>query len=300
MTTPRSRTRPRLTALLLLPLLALLSGCFRVGMDFTFNPDDTVDFVFEMVDRTGSGATSDCTEDDLADGPVPDGVEVRVESFEEDGYPGCRMTAHNVPLAEFDTEDDMTLYREGDLYVFEIPGDDSGSIPPTLSGGDMQVSVTFPGSVVDASGGEVDGSTVTWTGLGPISSGIRATGEADASADVGLIIAIVLAVVVLVGAVIAIVVILGRRKKAAAGGGSPQGSGWQGHPGYGQPPYGQPGYEQQPSWPQAPGQPPLGGASQHPAPPAYGPPAPGTGIGPGSPAPHPGAPAGPPPGPPQH
>ncbi|WP_172119327.1 LppM family (lipo)protein [Actinomyces faecalis] len=49
---------------------------------------------------------------------------------------------------------------------------------------DVRVSVTFPGAVVEADGGTVHGSTVTWQDAGALSAGVRATGYA--TADEGL------------------------------------------------------------------------------------------------------------------
>lgn len=43
---------------------------------------------------------------------------------------------------------------------------------------DARVSITFPGAVVDAGGGSVHGSTVTWTDTSALTAGVRATGYA--------------------------------------------------------------------------------------------------------------------------
>lgn len=43
---------------------------------------------------------------------------------------------------------------------------------------DARVSITFPGAVVDAGGGSVHGSTVTWTDTSALTAGVRATGHA--------------------------------------------------------------------------------------------------------------------------
>lgn len=110
------------------------------------------------------------------------------------------------------------VVRDGDLYKVNVSGFDTGSeltdsqsstaqqqagasatatsdgdsgeasAAPTASGSaaagslnsvvDARVSITFPGAVVDADGGSVSGTTVTWTDANALSDGVTATGYA--------------------------------------------------------------------------------------------------------------------------
>ncbi|MFC4554534.1 LppM family (lipo)protein [Georgenia faecalis] len=218
----RPRAPRRLTALVLLPLLLLLGGCFRMDLGIQINADDTADITMEVGDLTGMMTADDldCTdlESELAD--APEDVEFTVEQTEEDGNIGCRLVASGAPLDEMSGEG-MSITREDDLFVFSFDGDDTagdvGEMPAGMEP-EISIAVTFPGPVVDDGGGEVDGNTVTWTGMEALSGGVTASGEAEgsgASAAAGSpVLWIVLAVVLLL-VIAAVIFFLTRRKKSA-------------------------------------------------------------------------------------
>src|SRR5690625_3436375 len=88
--TGRPRARRALPALLLLPLLLVLAGCFRLDMGLTINPDDTLDVSMEMGDVTGLASRADLPCSDLGSAPRPrpgrDGAGFTVtESADDDG-----------------------------------------------------------------------------------------------------------------------------------------------------------------------------------------------------------------------
>ncbi len=59
--------------------------------------------------------------------------------------------------------------------------------PDSLAGlVEARLQITFPGAVVEAGGGKVDGRTVTWTDPDVISNGVRASGMAEAGGGLSL------------------------------------------------------------------------------------------------------------------
>ena len=69
-----SRVRRGLSALLLLPLLLVLAGCFRLDMGLTINEDDTLDVAMEVGDLTGMATREDmdCSELESEMGDAPE------------------------------------------------------------------------------------------------------------------------------------------------------------------------------------------------------------------------------------
>lgn len=228
MTSQKPAMRRRILALLMLPVVAVLAGCFRMDMGITINSDETVDVSMEIVDQSGMflGAAGQGSCSDLDQG-APADLDYSVEEFDEDGDPGCRLVVNGAPLAELQQGDGISITRDGDVYTFELEGDDTGMMGELgdLSGAgsaapQVSLSVTFPGEVIEAGGGEVDGNTVTWSDLEVFVTGATATGSAvdgGGSSNLVLIIAIVAGVIV-IGAVIAIVVISSKNKKKDASG----------------------------------------------------------------------------------
>src|SRR5690606_17423827 len=101
------------------------------------------------------------------------------------------------------TGEGMTITREGDVFTFVLDGseDEVGELEGMPAGMEPEVSiaVTFPGAVIDGGGGDVDGNTVTWSGLDALSTGVTATGDAEESSSAAgsPVLWIVLAVVLL-------------------------------------------------------------------------------------------------------
>lgn len=137
-------------------------------------------------------------------------------SADDDGV-GCEVTITGVAVPDTSDASTGTnaplVVRDGDLYKVSVSGFDTGSeltdsqsataaaedgssaaptdaaaARATASGSadadslnsvvDAKVSITFPGAVVDADGGSVSGTTVTWTDADALSDGVTATGYA--------------------------------------------------------------------------------------------------------------------------
>lgn len=141
----------------------------------------------------------------------------KVGSADDDDGVGCEVTITGVAVPDVSDASTGTnaplVVREGDLYKVSVSGFDTGSeltdsqsataaaedgssaaptdaaaARATASGSadagslnsvvDAKVSITFPGAVVDADGGSVSGTTVTWTDADALSDGVTATGYA--------------------------------------------------------------------------------------------------------------------------
>jgi len=227
----RTHARRGLKALLLLPLLLVLAGCFRLDMGLTLHEDDTVDLSMEVADLTGMMARSDMPCSDLEDVSGAEDMEVTVEEIEEDGNVGCRMVASGAAIDSM-TDGGMTIERVDDTFVFEFDGDETGMGDPAaledMPAGmepDVSISVTFPGEVIEADG-EIDGNTVTWTGLEAFTAGGSATGSATGGGAGGVSTAvwIVLGVVALLAIAALIFFITKRNRDSGTGGGAPYGA----------------------------------------------------------------------------
>ncbi|MCM3660348.1 hypothetical protein M3148_04975 [Georgenia satyanarayanai] len=223
-----SRGRRGLSALLLLPLLLVLAGCFRLDMGLTINENDTLDVSMEVGDLTGMAtrADMDCSELESELGDAPEDAEFAVEDIEdEDGNIGCRISATGAPIDSM-TGEGMNIERVDDTYVFSFDGDETGmgdtsSLEDMPAGMEPQVaiSVTFPGEVIEADG-EIDGNTVTWSGIEAFAAGGSATGEATGNGSgaggVSTAVWIVLAVVALL-AIAALIFLISRKKGGRPG-----------------------------------------------------------------------------------
>lgn len=248
-------SRRRVAAVLLLPLLLVLGGCFRLDMAITINDNETVDVAMEVGDLSGmlTRDDMDCSglESEIVSGPDAEDIDFTVEDTETDGKVGCRITAAGAPIDTFEDES-MSIVREGDNYVFTFTGDeaedmtDMGDMPEGMEP-DVSISITFPGDVVSADdNAEIDGNTVTWTGLTAFTTGGTATGAATGSLLGGggggssMIIWIVLGIVALL-AIAALIFFISKKKQQDSAAptapyGAPAGSYGAPAAGYGQPP----------------------------------------------------------------
>ena len=256
--TSRSRVRRGLSALLLLPLLLVLSGCFRLDLGLTINEDETVDVAMELADLTGLATRDDLSCDDLSReiADSPEEIDFTVEDIETDGNVGCRLTAAGGSIDAM-TGEGMTIEKVEDTFVFTFDGDDTGmgdfSDMPGGMEPEVSISVTFPGDVIEADG-EIDGNTVTWTGMEVFATGGTATGYAagsgGGSGGVSTAVWVILGVVALLAIAALIFLITKKSRGSRAQAAAPYGA-----------PYGRPGQVPADPGPGYPGQ-------QPPAPPA--------------------------------
>ncbi|MGC4878421.1 LppM family (lipo)protein [Micromonospora sp. DT43] len=155
-------------------LLAVLSGCMQLNMGLTVNADDTVDgqllltaekSVLTARNKNISLAFAELRQNIPA---LPPGEET---GYEDGKFFGSQINYRRAPLAGFDSES-VKLVRDGDFYRFTLPLD------PKKYGGKVaqqnpqqqqafltlmsfEISVTFPGRVIDTNG-TVNGRSVTW------------------------------------------------------------------------------------------------------------------------------------------
>ncbi|WP_324649341.1 LppM family (lipo)protein [Georgenia sp. H159] len=244
----RSRVRRGVSALLLLPLLLVLAGCFRLDMGLTITEDETVDVSMEVGDLTGMATREDldCSDLESEIGDTPEDVDFTVEEIEDDeGNLGCRIAATGAPLDTM-TGEGMSIEKVDDTFVFSFDGDETGmgdtsGMEDMPAGMEPQVSisVTFPGEVIEADG-EIDGNTVTWSGIEAFATGGSATGYAAGSGGgaggVSTAVWVVLGVVALL-AIAALIYLISRKKRGGQSAGTAPygGPGYTGQPGAGQP-----------------------------------------------------------------
>ncbi|AXE37343.1 LppM family (lipo)protein [Acidipropionibacterium virtanenii] len=256
---PSRTRRPRwraAAAVLLAPLLLVLSACGNAEMAVTIKSADEVTIVtdFSMKSSETAGLI---TKDDLCDS-LDDAkyyTAVTTESYQRDGMIGCRATATST-LQKLD--DEGIVVRDGDKVTVKFTTSSvSSPTGSTDSLDSMKLSVTFPGKVLSHTGtGVVKDSTVTWSDPSDLSSsgGISATGTlAEGFGGLAWWIWAIIGVsaAAIIGAVIGVVI--GRRRRArataAAAAGQQQ---WAGADQYGQYTYGQQPpqqYGEQPQYP---------------------------------------------------
>ncbi len=203
----RARTAGRVGAFL--ALAVLLTGCIKLNMELGINADDTVNGTIvlgvqkELLELTGQSAEDLLGDADL----IPTGATgVVVESFEDDEFVGQQIIFEDLPIAEFNSGalgasgatgisgvtgagDTLNIAREGETFVvtgvLDLSSGLSGATGPFAGTGgaqlfesaDIQISITFPGEVVQANG-EVDGNTVTYVPEFGERLEINATGSA--------------------------------------------------------------------------------------------------------------------------
>jgi len=257
-TTPapaRARSR-RLRPLALLAtavaLVLSLSGCVKLHMDLSFHADDTVDgTVILAVSRSLLESTGASIDDVLGEEDPFGNEAASSKPYEDDDYVGKTYTLVDQSLEDFGDEDMSVTHEDGKFVVDGTLDLSSGEDTPGLSGGDIRIAFTFPGKIQSANG-EIDGSTVTWTG----EAGDVIDMQAVASDEGGSGSAVTMLVWVLVGLVVlalvaVIAVVLVRRRNAGAAAVEPGAEG-----AYGAVPAAGYGYGTAPDAPAAPPAPP--------------------------------------------
>ncbi|MEV4490738.1 DUF3153 domain-containing protein [Micromonospora coxensis] len=241
-----------------LALVAMLTGCMQLHVGLTVHADDTIDGQLLLVtekrwltsrDRPAwltprKGNHRFAFAELRKNMPsLPPGEE---SVYENPTHYGSLINYRRTPLADF-RSDSLNLVRDGDLLRFHLsldPRKYGGKVAEEdprnqalfLESASFEISVTFPGRVID-SNGAVTGRSVTWkvgpgrdkptelravaeapppatpTATGP---GGPATGTADGDGGVPwLVVGIGAGVVVLLAAV-GVVVLLRRRRGGAA------------------------------------------------------------------------------------
>lgn len=201
------RTRALLAAVGVLAVTA--SGC-TAHMDMTLSEDGTYDVVIDMRDSTGTVLTEQTDCDDYADPALvgaAEGASVTsrpVGSADDKSGIGCEVTVTGVAIPDASAQPGAAspesstplVVREGDLYVVDLAalqgvawsgaGADASGSQSLVGVVDARVSISFPGAVVEADGGVVEGSTVTWSDADVLASGVSASGYASPGAGLSV------------------------------------------------------------------------------------------------------------------
>lgn len=258
----RVRTAARIGAFL--ALAALLTGCIKLNMNLGINSDDTVSGTVqfgvqkELLDLTGQSV------EDLLGTAAPfpsDAPGVTVTPFDDGEFAGQEFTFESVPLDEFNsgsiaggtgasgvtgaTGDALNISRQGDTFVvtgvLDLSSGLSGATGPFGGTGgaqffesaDIRIAITFPGEVIQAGGGQVDGNTVTFVPTFGERLEINATGSAvdngqaadvtGGGSDSNLVLILIIVGVVVVAAIVVFLILRSRRNR---GGGAPAATGF--------------------------------------------------------------------------
>jgi hypothetical protein len=262
----RARTAGRIGAFV--ALVFLMTGCIKLNMNLGINSDNTVSGTVEFgVQKELLDLTGQNVEDLLgSDAPFPSNAPgVTVEPFDDGEFAGQQFIFEDVPIEEFNSGgivgasgatgvsgatsgagagDTLQIARQGDTFVvtglLDLSSGLSGVTGPLGGTGgtqffesaDIKIAITFPGEVLQAPGGEIDGNTVTYVPEFGERLEINATGSAvdngEAADVVGgsdsfLPLILIIAGVVLVLLIVVFLVVRSRRHEGD--GGTPSGFG---------------------------------------------------------------------------
>ena len=211
--------RRRLIALLVLPLVVVLSSCMRLQTDYEILGDNKVRVAIDFGARNdvlgelGEDVPNFCEQDGLMN---PKGLTKQEYSdADDDGYSGCRLTGTTTISELNESGTSLTLDDEG-TWRFLMEGNDSmegATMTPDMFS-DFMIRIAFPGEVLTHNGAStVEGTTVTWSNPADLLSdeGLEATAQNTNTLPWVWIAAAVAGLVVGTGTVLA----LGRRRRTA-------------------------------------------------------------------------------------
>jgi hypothetical protein len=167
----------------------VLTGCVKLDMHLTVNPDDTVSGTYivgvqkpllaltnEDADALYKRLTAGLAPATLPTGAAAPGS-VSAVKYDDGTYVGAKFTVSAVPIGQIGTMsagDDgkgtsFSLTHEGGEYHFTGTLDAttasgpaaSATTAPGTGGGELRLALTFPGEVIETNG-DKDGSSVTW------------------------------------------------------------------------------------------------------------------------------------------
>lgn len=282
---PHRRKLKRYLAALLFPLL-LLTAC-DMNSYIKLNEDNTADIQTEMklskseLEMLSLGGEAPSCDELMDESLMTEGPEYTVTDLSADGNLHCKAEAKGQSLEAARNNDQDSITNEDGIYTVDVKGDDTIDLSMLgLTGSAFNISMTyeFPGSVIEASAGEIDGNKVTITDIAVAKEGLHIKAystEKMVLAPWAMWLIIGAAILLVAGLIFWLV----RRNKnkgqkphgTAQQSWSPQ-TGQQGGPqpqGYQQPGQAQPHAPQhgQPQWQPPQGQPPYGqpqhGQQQH-------------------------------------
>jgi hypothetical protein len=245
----RARTAWRIGAFV--ALVFLMTGCIKLNMNLGINSDDTVSGTVEFgVQKELLDLTGQNVEDLLgSDAPFPSSAPgVTIEPFDDGEFAGQQFTFEDLPIEQFNSGgiagasgataggagDTLQIAREGDTFVvtgvLDLSSGLSGATGPFGGTGgaqffesaDIRIAITFPGEVLQAPGGQIDGNTVIYVPEFGERLEINATGSAvdngEAADVVGgsdsfLPLILIIGGVALVLLIVLLLVVRGRKNK---------------------------------------------------------------------------------------
>ena len=259
----RARTAGRIGAFV--ALVFLMTGCIKLNMNLGINSDNTVSGTVEFgVQKELLDLTGQNVEDLLgSDAPFPSSAPgVTVEPFDDGEFAGQQFIFEDLPIEQFNSggvagasgataggaSDTLQIARQGDTFVvtgvLDLSSGLSGATGPFGGTGgaqffesaEIRIAITFPGEVLQAPGGQIDGNTVTYVPEFGERLEINATGSAvdngEAADVVGgsdsfLPLILIIGGVALVLLIVLLLVVRGRKNKGEtpSGAGTPSGFG---------------------------------------------------------------------------
>ena len=201
----RARTAGRIGAFV--ALVFLMTGCIKLNMNLGINSDNTVSGTVEFgVQKELLDLTGQNVEDLLgSDAPFPSSAPgVTVEPFDDGEFAGQQFIFEDLPIEQFNSGgvagasgataggagDTLQIARQGDSFVvtgvLDLSSGLSGATGPFGGTGgaqffesaEIRIAITFPGEVLQAPGGQIDGNTVTYVPEFGERLEINATGSA--------------------------------------------------------------------------------------------------------------------------
>jgi len=201
----RARTAGRIGAFV--ALVFLMTGCIKLNMNLGINSDNTVSGTVEFgVQKELLDLTGQNVEDLLgSDAPFPSSAPgVTIEPFDDGEFAGQQFIFEDLPIEQFNSGgvagasgataggagDTLQIARQGDTFVvtgvLDLSSGLSGATGPFGGTGgaqffesaEIRIAITFPGEVLQAPGGQIDGNTVTYVPEFGERLEINATGSA--------------------------------------------------------------------------------------------------------------------------
>lgn len=161
-------------ALLAALLVGTLTGCLKVESAITINSDDTVDAVAVVAVDKSVVEQTDQSVAEIADALVNAAPLASSEPYEDDNFVGAKTTINDLPIEEFSYISapylpEVSITKEGGDYLFLANIDTNVGVfygepdnaVAELGEPTIQVTVTFPGEVIE-SNGQISGNSVTW------------------------------------------------------------------------------------------------------------------------------------------
>ncbi len=214
--------------------IVLLSGCVNFQAHLTVMPDNTLHGDIVVASVVGDGPNAKAEADDRAkaieQNLLPDlaGADgVTRNAYDEDGYVGSRFSLNGTPLSAINSEGaegSLQLARDGDDFEFTGKLDftpDSDDVPEDADTSNIQISITFPGTVTEHNG-TLNGTTVTWNTSYEGSLDMHAEASAEpADPPVWMWVLIGLGILAIAAVIVTAVVMSNRRTADAAPDGGP-------------------------------------------------------------------------------